>query len=143
MYQPARQRHAKVGRGGGRGKRRAKCFLFQRNKHLAGDTSPRPRVTVAAEQEPPRGHVVPERLSAAMLRSNFSQHQSRQTIRRLTAPVDCLLLWSKQGRNQGWQSGNPGTAPLLWQTVRDEYRRLVMRRRAEAAAGQSHSLYKW
>jgi membrane protein involved in colicin uptake len=40
-------------------------------------------------------------------------------------------------------SGNPGAAPSLWQTVRDEYRRLVMRRRAEVAAGQSHSLYKW
>lgn len=40
-------------------------------------------------------------------------------------------------------AGNPGAAPSLWQTVRDEYRRLVMRRRAEAAAGQFHSLYKW
>lgn len=40
-------------------------------------------------------------------------------------------------------SGNPGAAPSLWQTVRDEYRRLVMRRRAEEAAGGSHSLYRW
>jgi hypothetical protein len=40
-------------------------------------------------------------------------------------------------------SGNPGAAPSLWQTVRDEYRRLVMRRRAEDAASTSHSIYKW
>ena len=40
-------------------------------------------------------------------------------------------------------SGNPGAAPSLWQAVRDEYRRLVMRRRAETAAAQSHALYRW
>jgi hypothetical protein len=39
--------------------------------------------------------------------------------------------------------GNPGASEALWKSVREEYRRLVMRRRAEAAAAQSHPLYRW
>jgi hypothetical protein len=40
-------------------------------------------------------------------------------------------------------AGNGGAAPAIWQSVREEYRRLVMQRRAEAAARETHSLYKW
>lgn len=40
-------------------------------------------------------------------------------------------------------AGNPGAPESLWKTVREEYRGMVLRRRAEAAAGQSHPLYKW
>lgn len=44
---------------------------------------------------------------------------------------------------QYFQEGNPGASDAVWKSVRDEFRKLVMRRRAEAAAGQSHSLYQW
>lgn len=44
-----------------------------------------------------------------------------------------------------FRDGNPGAPDSLWQSVREEYRRLVLRRRAEAAAdaGAHHSLYLW
>jgi hypothetical protein len=40
--------------------------------------------------------------------------------------------------------GNPGAPESLWKSVREEFRGLVLRRRAEAAArDNSHSIYRW
>ena len=65
-------------------------------------------------------------------------------IQRLADENDkCMKAELEEEAPTLFYSGNPDAAPSLWQTVRDEYRRLVMRRRAEAAASQSHSLYKW
>jgi hypothetical protein len=40
-------------------------------------------------------------------------------------------------------AGNPGAPESLWEAMREEFRGMVLRRRAEAAANQSHALYKW
>ncbi len=39
-------------------------------------------------------------------------------------------------------SGNGGASEEVYKSVREEYRRLVMRRRAEAAERETHSMYK-
>lgn len=41
-------------------------------------------------------------------------------------------------------NGNSGAPESLYQSVREEYRRLVLQRRAEATARDtSHSIYRW
>jgi colicin import membrane protein len=43
-----------------------------------------------------------------------------------------------------FEDGNPGAPKSLWESQRAEFRNLVIRRRAEAAANApQHSLYKW
>lgn len=43
-----------------------------------------------------------------------------------------------------FQEGNPGASEAVWKSVRDEFRRLVIKRRAEeAAAAPQHTLYLW
>lgn len=43
-----------------------------------------------------------------------------------------------------FQDGNPGASEAVWKSVRDEFRRLVIKRRAEEAANApQHSLYRY